>query len=146
MLLLRTQRTVECHCDCRDSAKWIQKCCVMIFSIGLFHRFGGTRNSFVCTAFVWIFAPHVHTLQLTGPAEMLFGRVKLLIIRFSSFLVVFIRIDFFYSWLLSSVTLVCGYYFDRLCAVRYNICWYFFSSFVVLLWYGLPFFHLYLAL
>lgn len=48
----------------------------------------------LCSAF----APHflfIHTLQLAGLAEMLFGRVKLLIIHFSSFLVVYPYCFFF---------------------------------------------------
>lgn len=98
-----------CCCCCR--------CCCLQF-------FCAVRSRGLCLIFALDFA-FVHTLQLAGLAEMLFGRVKLLIIRFSSFLVVFflllfcvlfffflfIFVCFFFLQILSSVVLVRGYYF-----------------------------------
>lgn len=77
-----------CCCCCR--------CCCLQF-------FCAVRSRGLCLIFALDFA-FVHTLQLAGLAEMLFGRVKLLIIRFSSFLVVFFYyyfVFYFFSFYLS---------------------------------------------
>lgn len=109
----------------RSPGKWITtQMVVMIFwSMDYFivlcccclQFFCAVRSRGLCLIFALDFA-FVHTLQLTGLAEMLFGRVKLLIIRFSSFLVVFFYYYFvfflfifgcFGSRLLFSIFLIC---------------------------------------